>query len=186
MRISNTFSVPLGIDEAWATLIDVERVAPCFPGAELTRVIDEKNFEGRVRVSVGPLSLSFAGSAEIVDRDDVAHIAVIRGKGADQKGRGSAQATVTLRARESGGETTINSEADISLAGGVAQYGRASGLIQTISDELLSEFAENLRAEIQGDGAETGSSGAPRGLSILSVLMRAVRRVLGGRKAIKR
>jgi len=95
MLIENEFTVATPVDELWAFLLDVERIAPCMPGAELTETIDERSWKGKVNVKFGPVALSFAGTVEMTERDDAAHRAVLHAKGMEQKGKGAAKATVT-------------------------------------------------------------------------------------------
>jgi carbon monoxide dehydrogenase subunit G len=93
--IENDFEVPAPIDRVWAYLLDVEKVVPCMPGAELTESVDDTNWKGKVTVKVGPVSLSFAGKIGMQERDDSAHRVVLKGQGMEQRGKGAASATVT-------------------------------------------------------------------------------------------
>src|SRR3954465_13452500 len=93
MQFQSTFTVPLPPDEAWRVLMDVERIAPCMPGAELTEVVDKRNFKGRISVRLGPVALIFAGTVKLEDVDEATHTARIKAQGSDSKGRGGAQAS---------------------------------------------------------------------------------------------
>lgn len=162
MQLENQFTVPAEPDAAWTILLDVPRIAPCMPGVELTEVVDEKHFKGNAKLRVGPVSLTFAGEAEIVEIDEAARTATVKGRGSDTKGRGAAEATVQFRLSEAeDGGSRVDITTDLNLSGSVAQYGRASGLIDAIAGQLVSDFAENLAAEIGQDGA-SGSAESER------------------------
>jgi carbon monoxide dehydrogenase subunit G len=160
MQIENHFTVPAEPDAAWAILLDVPRIAPCMPGAELSEAVDDRHFKGNAKLRVGPVALSFAGEAEIVEIDEAARTATVRGRGSDTKGRGGAEATVRFRlsAGEDGG-SRVDITTDLDLSGSIAQYGRASGLIDAIAGQLVSDFANNLAAEIGADAAPAGGDG---------------------------
>jgi uncharacterized protein len=142
MEIENEFTVPAPIDHVWAYLLDVERVAPCMPGAELTEVVDDTTWKGKVNMKLGPVSLSFAGTVTMQDRDDVAHKIVLAAKGMEQKGKGAANASVTSWLEEGQGETHVKMQADIHLTGTVAQLSR--GLLPEVSRKLTQQFADCL------------------------------------------
>ncbi len=149
MKFENTFDVPLPPAEAWKVLLDVPRIAPCLPGAELTETLGPDKYKGRAGVKIGPVHLYFAGEAEIVERDDAAHKARLKGRGNDTKGRGQASAVVDFGLVEHGGGTRVDVVTDLTMTGMVAQYGRASGLMKEIAGAILTQFAENLRKEIE-------------------------------------
>ncbi|HYZ13241.1 MAG TPA: SRPBCC family protein [Actinomycetota bacterium] len=159
MQIENEFTVPAPIDEVWSHLLDVERVAPCMPGAELTESVDESTWKGKVNMRLGPVSLSFAGIVTMEDRDDAAHRVVLRAKGMEQKGKGAANASVTSWLETSQNETTVKMVADVQLTGSVAQLSR--GLLPEVSRKLTREFAECLRTSmLAGETERTTSSTA--------------------------
>ncbi|MFM1814755.1 MAG: hypothetical protein RLZ98_1450 [Pseudomonadota bacterium] len=160
MQFENSFEVPLPPDEAWNVLLDVPRIAPCFPGAELTETLPDNRFKGRAGVKVGPVNLFFAGEAQIVDRDDDARTARVKARGNDTKGRGQASATVDFALVPAGSGSRVNVSTDLNMTGAVAQYGRASGLMKEIAGALIDEFAQNLAREIQGSNAATASGAA--------------------------
>jgi carbon monoxide dehydrogenase subunit G len=144
--IENAFTVNAHAGDLWSVLLDVERIAPCMPGAELTEVIDERNWKGKVHVKVGPVAMSFAGTVSMESRDDEAHRVVLRAKGTEQKGKGAADASVTSW-REPGAEpdqTTVKMQAEIALVGAAAQMSR--GLLPEISKKLTQQFANCLEA----------------------------------------
>jgi carbon monoxide dehydrogenase subunit G len=153
MLIENEFTVATPIDELWAFLLDVERIAPCMPGAELTETVDDSTWKGKVNMKFGPVAMSFAGTVEMAERDDAAHRAVLRAKGMEQRGKGAANATVTSWLEPAdAGRTTVKMTADITLSGAAAQMSR--GLLPEISKKLTQQFADCLEATI-------GASGAP-------------------------
>src|SRR4029077_2379211 len=95
MQIENTFTVALPAEVLWSTLLDVERIVPCMPGAELTEVVDDTHWKGQLHAKFGPMGMSFSGTVVMEDRDDAAHRVVLRAKGMEQKGKGAADASVT-------------------------------------------------------------------------------------------
>ena len=149
MQFENTFNVPLPPAEAWKVLLDVPRIAPCLPGAELTETIGPDKYKGRAGVKVGPVHLFFAGEAEILNKDEAARSAQVKAKGNDTKGRGQASATVNFALQPEGTGTRVVVKTDLNMTGAVAQYGRASGLMKEIAGAILGQFAENLRKEIE-------------------------------------
>src|SRR5262245_13737119 len=160
MQFENGFDVPLPPAEAWKVLLDVPRIAPCLPGAELTETIGPDKYKGRAGVKIGPVNLYFAGEAEIVAKDEAARKATIKGKGNDTKGRGQANATVDFALVESGPGTRVEVRTDLNMTGMVAQYGRASGLMKEIAGAILTQFAENLRKEIERSPPATAATPA--------------------------
>ena len=171
MLIENEFTVAAPIDFLWDYLLDVEKIAPCMPGAELTEVVDDRNWKGKLNAKFGPVSLSFAGTVTVEDRDDAAHRIVLAAKGMEQKGKGAANAKVTswLEPGSSDGATTVKMEADITLTGAAAQLSR--GLLPEISKKLTQTFADCLQESMAAeqttrDGAtaaatESNSAGTP-------------------------
>lgn len=149
MQFENSFDVPLPPAEAWKVLLDVPRIAPCLPGAELTETLGPDKYKGRAGVKIGPVNLYFAGEAEIIEKDEAARKARLKGRGNDTKGRGQASATVDFNLVEHNGGTRVNVLTDLNMTGMVAQYGRASGLMKEIAGAILTQFADNLRKEIE-------------------------------------
>jgi carbon monoxide dehydrogenase subunit G len=164
--IENEFTSPAPVDHLWAHLLNVERVAPCMPGAELTETIDDRNWKGKVLMKLGPVSLSFAGSVSMDERDDVGHRVVLHAKGMEQKGKGAANAVVTSWLEPGDGVTTVKMHADITLTGAVAQLSR--GLLPDISKKLTQQFADCLQtsmaaseaADAPGDAGDPAPAGA--------------------------
>lgn len=158
MLIENEFTVSTPPEVLWATLLDVERIAPCMPGAELTEVVDDTHWKGKLNAKFGPVSMSFAGTVVMEERDDTAHRVVLRAKGMEQKGKGAADAAVTswLEVGPSEGETTVHMQADITLSGAAAQMSR--GLLPEISKKLTQQFADCLQATMATDATPAGEA----------------------------
>ncbi len=148
MELQNTFEVPLPPSEAWEVLLDIERIAPCLPGARLTEVVDERTFKGEVSVRLGPVALTFAGKATLEEIDGAELKARVKAQGADAKGRGGAEALVEFRLEPIDGGSRVLIRTDLRLSGSIAQYGRGVGMIQDISTQLIGEFSEALRARL--------------------------------------
>jgi carbon monoxide dehydrogenase subunit G len=142
MEIENEFDVPAPVDHVWTYLLDVERVAPCMPGAELTEVVDDHTWKGRVNMKLGPVSLAFVGTVTMQERDDQAKRIVLAAKGMEQKGKGAANASVTSWLEQGDGVTNVKMRADIHLTGTVAQLSR--GLLPEVSRKLTQQFADCL------------------------------------------
>ncbi|MFM7411217.1 MAG: SRPBCC family protein, partial [Actinomycetota bacterium] len=146
------------VDEAWNILTDVERIAPCLPGAELQEV-EGDTYRGVVKVKVGPIQAQFKGQASFVERDDAGHCAVLKGEGRDTGGKGNASALITARMESvSAAETKVNVSTDLTITGKVAQFGR--GAMADISDKLLSQFVENLNVLIASQPASAPATAA--------------------------
>jgi carbon monoxide dehydrogenase subunit G len=147
MELHNEFDVPAPVDAVWAYMLDVEKIAPCMPGAELTEVVDDRNWKGKVTVKVGPVSMSFIGAVTMQERDDAAKRVVLKADGRDSRGKGSASANVTARMEPAGNGTTVSIDTDLTITGAAAQYARG-GMIQDVSGRLTQEFASCLQANI--------------------------------------
>jgi carbon monoxide dehydrogenase subunit G len=145
MKLENRFTVPVPVAQAWDVLLDVERVAPCMPGATLTSR-DGDRFEGTVKVKVGPINLTYGGTARFVSLDDVARIAVIEGSGKETRGTGTAKATITCRLRDRGESTDVEVDTDLAVTGKPAQFGR--GVLADVSSKLVDQFAACISQEI--------------------------------------
>lgn len=161
MDIENEFTVKAPVDQLWAYLLDVERIAPCMPGAELTETIDEKSWKGKVNMKLGPVSLSFAGTVAMEERDDVAHKVVLHAKGMEAKGKGAANAVVTSWLEPGAEDTVVKMRAEIQLTGSVAQLSR--GLLPEVSKRLTQQFADCLQETIEADEAIRAASSAAVG-----------------------
>ena len=171
MLIQNEFTVAAPGDFLWSYLLDVEKIAPCMPGAELTEIVNDHNWKGKLVSKFGPVTLTFAGTVTIESRDDVAHRVVLTAKGMEQKGKGAANAKVTswLESGPTEDATVVKMEADITLTGAAAQLSR--GLLPEISKKLTQAFADCLQESMaaeqttrEGTAAEgdaAGEGGAP-------------------------
>lgn len=154
MDLNHEFTVPVPVADAWQILTDVERIAPCLPGAKL----EESNgdtYSGFVKVKVGPIQAQFKGQASFVERDDVAYKAVLKGEGRDTTGKGNASALITAQlTEESSASTKVTVTTDLNITGKVAQFGR--GAMADISNKLLDQFVANLNGLIAaGNAADT-------------------------------
>ncbi len=151
MDLNHEFTVPVPVADAWKILTDVERIAPCLPGAELQEV-EGDTYRGVVKVKVGPIQAQFKGQASFVERDDNAHKAVLKGEGRDTGGKGNASALITAElTSESASSTKVVVTTDLSITGKVAQFGR--GAMADVSDKLLGQFVENLNQLIASQPA---------------------------------
>ncbi|MGC4835266.1 SRPBCC domain-containing protein [Micromonospora vinacea] len=148
MKITNEFAVTVPIERAWAVLTDLEGLAPCLPGAQLTGV-DGDVYQGRVRVKVGPVISEFAGTARFVEKDDAAYRGVIDAKGRDARSTGTASALVTAHLRPDGDRTLVSVDTDLKISGKLAQFG--SGMIKEVSGKLLAQFVANLEAKLAAE-----------------------------------
>jgi carbon monoxide dehydrogenase subunit G len=147
--ITNAFEIPLPPEEAWPLLMDVPRIAPCLPGAELLEALPDNAYKGKVSVRLGPVSLSFTGTAKFEEIDPVARTARLKAQGADTKGRGNAAAKVVFGLTPIDGGTRVNVETDLTLSGAVAQYGRAAGMLQEVAQQIIGQFARALQDMLQ-------------------------------------
>ena len=148
MEFDNSFDVPLPPAQAWAMLMDIPRIAPCMPGAELTEIVDARNFKGKISVRLGPVALAFAGRVAFDSIEEAEHSARVTAQGSDAKGRGGANAAATFRIEPNGSGSKILMHTDLMLSGAVAQYGRGAGMIQATAAQIIGQFADNLRAQL--------------------------------------
>ncbi len=151
MELSNEFEVDAPIGQVWAVLTDVERIAPCLPGAQLQE-IEGDEFRGIVRIKVGPITAQYKGAASFAERDDASYRAVLRAEGRDTRGAGNAAADITAQLEETEGGTRVAVETDLKVTGKVAQFGR--GVMADVSRKLMSQFADNLSGLIADDAPE--------------------------------
>jgi carbon monoxide dehydrogenase subunit G len=156
VQLENSFTVPVPIDEAWRVLLDIERIAPCMPGAALDSVTGD-DFTGRVKVKLGPINLTYQGKASFVEKDEAAHKAVIDGRGKDQRGNGTAAALITAQLKAEGDTTRVDVLTDLNITGRPAQFGR--GVMTDVGNKLLGQFADKLAAQL-GAG-DAGAAAAP-------------------------
>ena len=158
-QIVNEFTVNRPIEEAWPIICDVERIAPCLPGAQLEE-IEGDVYRGRVKVKLGAVTTQFKGEAKFVERDDEAHTAKLHGKGRDTGGRGNAEADIHAVAESlSPTSTKCTVTADLHITGKVAQFGR--GIMGDVSKKLMDQFAANLNTMLDEETAEPAPAEAP-------------------------
>lgn len=171
MDLNHQFEVPVPVEEAWKILTDVERIAPCLPGAELQEV-EGDTYRGVVKVKVGPIQAQFKGQASFIKRDDAGHKAVLKGEGRDTGGKGNAAAVITAQLSAlSPTNTECKVHTDLSITGKVAQFGR--GAMADISEKILAQFVVNLNeliaaqpasSEVVNDTTETSSASTTDGV----------------------
>jgi carbon monoxide dehydrogenase subunit G len=158
MELTNDFRVSVPVEQAWAVLTDVERIAPCMPGAELQEVEGDE-FRGVVKVKVGPITASYKGKATFVERDNAAHKAVLRAEGRDSRGAGNANATITATLTPDGDGTSVSVLTDLTVTGKVAQFGR--GVLADVSAKLLTQFVECLETTVLGSSTSEPTEAVP-------------------------
>ena len=156
MELNSDFEVDAPIGQVWAVLTDVEKIAPCLPGAQLQE-IEGDEFRGVVKIKVGPITAQYKGAASFVERDDSAFRAVLRAEGRDTRGAGNAAADITAQLETIDGGTRVTVTTDLEVTGKVAQFGR--GVMADVSRKLMGQFADNLRELIGGDGGDGGGEG---------------------------
>ncbi len=160
MRLDNEFVVPRPVDEAWTVLTDVERIAPCMPGAQLTEVVGD-SYHGTVKVKVGPVVAQYRGAVRFTELDPERHHVVLEAKGKERNGRGLASALVTADLAGEDGGTRVTVRTELTISGPLAQFGR--GAIAEVSGRLLNQFVDRLEGTVLRDGgaraASTGGTG---------------------------
>ena len=163
MIIENTLDLGLAPDDAWRTLLNIPYVAPCLPGTKLTAVVDERTYEGMVELKLGPVSLSFRGTAVIEDVDPEAMKVRVSAKGREDRGRGSAHATVTFQLHPTANGTRVELVTD--LAGSIIQYARGAGMVTKTAQQLVDQFAARLSKRI-----DSGEEPDPEAIKVGSLL----------------
>lgn len=151
MQLSNEFDVAAPIDQAWRVLTDLERIAPCLPGAQLQEVEGDE-YRGIIKVKVGPVTAQYKGKATFVERDEAAGRAVLSADGRDTRGQGNASATITAQLTPSDAGTHVVVDTDLKVTGKVAQFGR--GVMADVSAKLMAQFVENLETTVLADGGD--------------------------------
>jgi uncharacterized protein len=162
MQLEHSFTVPVGIDDAFAVLTDVDRVVNCMPGAALDTV-DGDDFTGTVKVKLGPIGLTYKGKASLIEKDPATHRVVLRAQGRDARGNGTAAATVTAAlADEGGGSTKVDVLTELDITGRPAQFGR--GVMVDVGNKLIGQFADRLATTLT-DGASSPAA-APESVPV--------------------
>jgi len=157
MKIEDQFRVDVPIEEAWRVLLDVERIAPCMPGAQLQE-IEGDEYRGVVKVKVGPITAQYKGAAKIIEADEAARRIVLKGEGRDTRGQGNASALVTVLLAEDGSGTNVSVDTDLNVTGKVAQFGR--GVMADVSAKLLGQFVKSLEENVLGADEPTVEAAA--------------------------
>ena len=152
MKLENSFEVPASPEAAWDLLLDVPRVVPCMPGAELTETVDETHWKAKMNVKLGPISLTFLTDVARDEADEATRTVKLSATGREARGRGQARATVESRLEAAGEGTRVDIATDLSLSGPAAQYGR--GLVADVSEQLVGRFADCLRSQLEPSTAE--------------------------------
>src|SRR5215467_8722064 len=148
MQIENEFQVAASPERVYAFLLDVNRVVTCMPGAELSEVVDPTTFKGRVKIKVGPITVSYNGTARIADRDDASRTATLQAEGRETTGPGSARATARMSVTDAGGgASAVRLVTDYTVAGRIANFGR--GVMEDVSKRLVSQMADCIKANLE-------------------------------------
>jgi uncharacterized protein len=158
VELNNEFRVAVPAAKTWEVLTDVERVAPCLPGATLLSVNGDE-FTGAVKVKVGPITVSYKGEAVFQEKDAAAQRVVLKASGKETRGNGSAAALVTAQLKDEGDATSVVITTDLTISGKAAQFGR--GVLADVSTNLIGQFAKRLEAELLGDSAPSAATAAP-------------------------
>jgi uncharacterized protein len=207
MKLEQSFQVDAPIEQVWEALIDLERVAPCLPGAAITERDDDGTYHGTFQVRLGPTTASYRGTIKIEEADEAARAATLKARGTDKRGQGGASATIVNRLVEADGGTRVDATTDFKITGRLARFGRG-GMIEDISNRMLRDFATCLQTRLAEGPAPSGAEvtageaapeavaaeapapvGPPapappvKGLSLLaSVLWERLKRLLGRRR----
>lgn len=194
MKLEQSFDVQAPVEEVWAALIDVERVAPCLPGAEITEAGDDGSYGGTFTIKVGPATAIYRGTLKMEHLDEAARVATMSATGTDKRGQGGAKASIVSRMREEDGVTHVDVETDLTITGRLAQFGRP-GIMADISNRMMGQFADCLQhsltpapeaeAEASAVPASASASASPakpiKGLSLFfGVLWDRIKRLFGG------
>jgi carbon monoxide dehydrogenase subunit G len=156
MKLNNEFTVDVPVEDVWNVLLDLERITPCLPGASLTEETGEREYDGAMKVKLGPVTQQYKGTVKIQEADESAHRAVLKADGKDARGQGTASATIVSTLHDEGnGSTRVNVETDMQITGRAAQFGQ--GIQQQVSEKLLGRFADCLEEEITNGGAARGA-----------------------------
>jgi uncharacterized protein len=191
MKLEQTFEVQAPVDEVWAALNDLERVAPCLPGATITGRDEDGTYHGTFQVKIGPATAAYNGTIRIEDADEAARTATLKARGTDKRGQGGASATIVNTLSEHEGGTRVAAVTDFTITGRLASFGRG-GMMEDISNRLMHDFATCLQTRLAGPeeaaaptGAEVTATPAPEskpvgGISLFfSVLWERIKRLFG-------
>ena len=161
MKINNEFTVSAPIQQAWDTMLNLERIAPCLPGAAIQEEKGEGEYDGTMKVKIGPITANYKGTVKFEEVDEENHRAVLQATGRDARGQGTASATIVSTLQEEGNGTRVSVETDMKLTGRAAQFGR--GIAQDVATKMLDQFASCLEGEITGGPEEGAAVAEPTG-----------------------
>jgi carbon monoxide dehydrogenase subunit G len=170
MELTNEFRVGVPVQQAWSVLTDVERIAPCLPGAQLQEVEGDE-YRGVVKVKVGPITAQYKGVARFVEQDPSSGRVVLRAEGRDTRGQGNAMATITATMTPDGDGTAVSVVTDLTITGKVAQFGR--GVLAEVSAKLLDQFVASLEADVLSPSSEEAGPENPDGKGAATLEERA-------------
>ena len=159
MKIDYEFTVGVPVDQAWSRMLDLEKIAPCLPGAAIQKEREDGEYAGTMKVEIGPITVSYKGTVKFEEADEANHRAVLQATGRETRGQGTASATIIATLKEEDDSTRVNVETDLMLTGRVAQFGR--GLAQDVATKMLDQFAACLEQEISGGGAAAEAAVEP-------------------------
>src|ERR671914_1292301 len=157
MKMNNEFAVGVPIQQAWDVMLDLERIAPCLPGAAI-QGSEGDEYQGTMKVKIGPITANYKGTAKFEETGGETRRAVLNATGRDARGQGTASATIVSTLHEEGDSTRVNVETDMKLTGRAAQFGR--GIAQDVATKMLAQFAECLERELSGGGAAEEAANA--------------------------
>ena len=157
MKLEQSFTVAAPVEQVWDMLVDVERVAPCLPGAEITGQRPDGSYEGNFTVKLGPTTAAYRGSLRMDSLDEASRTATMHAKGTDKRGQGGANATIVSTLREEGGETTVDVIKDFTITGRLARFGRG-GMIEDISKRMMRDFSQCLQASMASEPAPAAAA----------------------------
>jgi uncharacterized protein len=159
MKMEQSFEVQAPLAQVWSALIDLERVAPCLPGAAITGRDDDGTYRGTFSVKLGPMTASYNGTIKVEEVDEASHTATLKAKGTDKRGQGGAHATIVNTLTEREGVTHVDAVTDFNITGRLAQFGRG-GIMEDVSNRLMRDFAACLSQRL-GEGAPAAPGPAP-------------------------
>jgi uncharacterized protein len=162
VKLEHSFEVGAPLERVWQALVDVERVAPCLPGAEITEAGDDGSYRGNFTVKLGPTTAAYRGELAMEEVDEQAHRCVMRASGSDKRGQGSAKATIVSVMHQEGERTKVDVETDFTITGRLARFGRG-GMIQDVSNRLLRDFSTCLQQTIESAEPAAGDASAQSG-----------------------
>lgn len=166
MELEHQFTVPVPVDRAWEVLLDVEKIAPCMPGAVIDSV-DGDSFTGQVKVKVGPITVAYSGKASFLEKDATAHRAVVEAKGRETRGSGTAAVTVTASMADEGGSARVTVVTDLAITGRPAQFGR--GVLNDVGNKLIGQFADCVATTITTSDTDGPEATSPEAIDLVAV-----------------